>query len=792
MLYTWLSTVLYISINSVCLESFFTQPLPSQTSSDDILFQAIPNYLARLFEAYRQIQFTTEQQPLNFYRVATCGPGADLISFPPRATGDSNSRFPRYISFVIQIRLRTLQGRTAPLIYCGLGVRRWLTYPLWLANNESPNRVPGSGVSIYAGNRFRWLDGEEQELSIIPIKLYRGGEAPYLHRALSQLIRDTNYLPSAVDIASNSLPGSWEGNPERMITAIAYHSRLGNHPCKPGVSPKDIGILNAHIAQHLPLRRAGDIVPIPITRSQRTSPQNREESNVVMHRPSVASRSLFMSRFPLETILILYLNPRTKNELVEEIRTVFKLNRELRVSETETPLGIMRTVEYASELGDLFRIKIQTLGGEELVKPLSLLDVDRIPDSRAIEAAKERVEFFKTVVPKPIGRSGAILEIFEEDDYEDNTDPYKASKIALMQMGYVNQRIHPLAAETEEEQEGDEARVRNAVTDLLSQAGVLPEQHFIREDDSVPEKMWLTCCLVIRHTSTTTWSELPSLVVVMVRANPFLGEVEFTTPALKKQNQGDRGWVSSWEIYNHLLTENWDSQLYEDSGEEDLSLEETADEERDQRLLNQFLANCLKDCLTTPINNESKPHVLFMMDGQNARSTFKWLQNPKLRCGEFPNALRRHIQLQDYQKRLHIVRCLTKGSTLETPPWNPIGRNPGSRHYGLYSWRNVGDDPDREIYLGLRKLLDSEQGVLKVNQSRLDSGKRSAGNPPLLEYDVVHSSFDTLTLIRFLERLRNRWAYFSGTTSLPFPFPYAKHARDYAISLKDEHFASPE
>jgi hypothetical protein len=33
-----------------------------------------------------------------------------------------------------------------------------------------------------------------------------------LHRALSKLIRDTNYLPSAVEIASSSLPGSWEGN----------------------------------------------------------------------------------------------------------------------------------------------------------------------------------------------------------------------------------------------------------------------------------------------------------------------------------------------------------------------------------------------------------------------------------------------------------------------------------------------------------------------------------------------------------------------------------------------------
>ena len=84
---------------------------------------------------------------------------------------------------------------------------------------------------------------------------------------------------------------------------------------------------------------------------------------------------------------------------------------------------------------------------------------------------------------------------------------------------------------------------------------------------------------------------------MVVRVNRFLA-VEFTTPCVKQQNQSNRGWVLSWE-YHLLLTENWDSQ-YEDYGEEDLNAEET--EERDERLLNQFLANCL----TTPISLDLK------------------------------------------------------------------------------------------------------------------------------------------------------------------------------------------
>jgi len=70
----------------------------------------------------------------------------------------------------------------------------------------------------------------------------------------------------------------------------------------------------------------------------------------------------------------------------------------------------------------------------------------------------------------------------------------------------------------------------------------------------------------VRRTSTTTWSGLPSLVVVIVRIN-FLAEVEFTTPSLKnsKTEVMRVGFIGNLQS---SLTENWDSQFYE-FGEED-------------------------------------------------------------------------------------------------------------------------------------------------------------------------------------------------------------------------------
>lgn len=58
--------------------------------------------------------------------------------------------------------------------------------------------------------------------------------------------------------------------------------------------------------------------------------------------------------------------------------------------------------------------------------------------------------------------------------------------------------------------------------------------------------------------------------------------------------------------------------------------------------------------------------------------------------------------------------------------------------------------------------------------------------PPLLEIAVVyHPEIESDQLADFVHNLRDRWPYFANQVSLPFPFPFATKAKEYAVGAKD-------
>ena len=69
------------------------------------------------------------------------------------------------------------------------------------------------------------------------------------------------------------------------------------------------------------------------------------------------------------------------------------------------------------------------------------------------------------------------------------------------------------------------------------------------------------------------------------------------------------------------------------------------------------------------------------------------------------------------------------------------------------------DDSQQNIYLSIRKALNTEQVVLKVAESRLDSGNKPAGNPKPLEIVIVYNSgIEQDILVKFVHNLRDRYA----------------------------------
>jgi hypothetical protein len=84
--------------------------------------------------------------------------------------------------------------------------------------------------------------------------------------------------------------------------------------------------------------------------------------------------------------------------------------------------------------------------------------------------------------------------------------------------------------------------------------------------------------------------------------------------------------------------------------------------------------------------------------------------------------------------------------------------------------------------------LNTKQGtrILQHQKSRLDSGSRQAGKARLLEIAIAHQpGIDCDKLAHFVHSLRSRWPYFANDVSLPFPFPFAIKAKEYAVSAKD-------
>lgn len=264
----------------------------------------------------------------------------------------------------------------------------------------------------------------------------------------------------------------------------------------------------------------------------------------------------------------------------------------------------------------------------------------------------------------------------------------------------------------------------------------------------------------------------------MVRVNPISGIIEVTTPSLFPT------WVSYPVGLKYLISEKWNPNSYADETTDDSNEEQSSsDKKREQQLLNNFVADCLRDCLNTPIDKDKLSRVLFMAEAQNARKMLMWLQNPKLPANDLPDELKRDMTPSEIS-RLWVVR-LRLADNGEVPVGIVKG-SPGSRTSGVFRWQNVCDDGGTEVYLGIRKPRTTEQDLLRQSQSRLDNGSRQAGNPRLLEMAVVRSpGIDSEKLAGFVHNLRYRWPYSADPVSLPLPFPFATLAKEYAVSAKD-------
>ena len=780
--------------------SLLEQP---KENHSEFRFQTIPDYIAKRFLENNTVKFQGEntEHQLEFYPVIRLNQGTELMSWPPyRISGSKKTEF-AYVSFVIYFSLQTVPRRKQPLIYHYLSLRTWISEPL-------EKGLPYKGATGFVGDNRRWLDGSRQPYSFIHLRMKEASRRVYWHRAISELlILNDSPLPDAEDVASQP-QYNWSNSneqPQGIQIAIAYDSRhIIDKPSLPGVSSRDLASLDAAIIdkinEGLPLKRVGEAVEVSNTyfpywgkvnpkKKDDKTPKKADDSTNPMHRPALAAPAVFNKKEnSLRTILIVWEHQRCRDELVQEICSRLYLTSPTEIQTYNTPGGVeVQESVYTAIYGS---ICIKTIHVGELTRNFEFNCPPRERQQRRVELLEERIQRIESYLPQTQELSGAIIEIKRKPIIPE-TDPKKALRIGAARANYLNQHITSITGRKKDTQEefvfrDGLSRVKSAVSDLFRQFAILPTPLINPEKDNIALHTWLTCFYVLRRTRQTTVSDKPSTVVLILRVNPVNGIVEVTTPNWFEDE--NKGWVPYPIAEQLFLDEKWEPDSdFEESSQESDNEEADKKKKQEQRQVDNFVSRCLQDCLNTPIGEEKNPQVLFMAEAQNARRLLTWLQNPyvPLSSGEFPSQLERDYQFTLSEKqRISIVRL--RESKQNEVPVTIVAKSPGNKVSGVFKWNNVCDNFQENIYLSIRKPLNTEQGLLRNSQSRLDDGNKPIGNPKPLEIVVIYNrGIEQNTFVKFIHNLRDRYPYFSNFNTLPFPFPLAIKTKEYAIGVRD-------
>ena len=772
----------------------------------DTRYSVLPDYLAKLFLENQPIPFRWhydkksnefQEKELTFYRVVRLQQGAELMSWPPTNTSCGSKEAP--VSFVIKFQLQTVPWRKEPIISHQLSLRRWLT--------KTVKYVPYKGMNVYIGDNRRWLNGKEQPFSFIPLKMKWNNESLQWHKVIQELSYfNDSRLPEPNELKLNP---QYKSNDSQtgIQTAIAYHSQYDRKSlCKAGVGTIDLASLDEAIKERLPLRRVGEGVKVSTTfkslwklekkkrdqsterrgngnrrKEEKKGPKSPEESDTPMVRPTIAQQAFRECKNTPDTILILYDTQSCRDKLIQEMGNLLSWSPQGEPTEYTTPGGGTGEEQiYQGDFGSLC-IKTQHVGD-------TTNQLDLNSNNNRVAAINERVNNIRQFVPEvPQDKLwGALVEIPPKNKKKPNQDPKLALRIGLMKAGYANQHLYGL--EDGKKKDNDTHLVQRAILDLFRQFGVLPKPK--EEIDGIDPHIWLTCFYVIRRTKKTTSNNQSLTVVLMVRVHPITAKVEVTLSSGCKEKIT---WLSYPKALKHLLNERWDPDSVADEiapeGDEETNSNE---KQKEQNACNQFVTECLRDCLYTPIDKENQPRVLFMVSAQNARKLLPWLQNPNV-PNDFPNFMQNIPKSK--RNRLWLVRV--RDNTNDEVPVNRVQtkevKNFGGRTSGVFCWENICDNEEKEIFLSLREGLDTEQNLLRTSESRLENGSKEAGSRPILEIAILHNpEIEAERLACFVHSLRKRWPYFSSYVSLPFPFPFAKKAKEYAVSAQDEPEDEPE
>jgi hypothetical protein len=748
------------------------------------LFRLLPEVLAERIALLAPYEHDGVR--ISFRRVAIDGQahGAELMSWPPlpyetKAKEKDDDARAWYYCGVIRISVRTAPFSPIPRVHLGVGIRRWVSGPLWmparrgvsvylLADNPlvpdglTPKRFAVAKlVWDYHSGKTRWAQGGPEGMLV----------------RLSAL----DNLPPADVLAKE--PEAWISGKDGLTAAVAYHTMMGWHPVGAGVMPSERRRLVEWAAQAL----EPDFKPVDALRRTEITPQNPMrvlERNLPVPREAEADERAAIAAVNQQKDLRNAEQRRARVALAVGVRGLTalllyqtKAMRDQLVAAAEDSLGLSpHRVEagpstWSWRAPDLVvRIHAHRLG--TLGEPLGGDEAPRRGEEQDAAIAQRRTEVAAALAQLTATTPDPAQIVFVELDGKQRfrkrtSDPKFAIRLGCVDGGMVSQFLQP---PDQDARDKDDSAFRAAAAwaDGLRQIGVrfVPEHTL---GDAIPQNLnQVASWMVKRHAGPTNRSQFTPVAVLIKPGQPsIMGRIA-----------GMSGWVPYPELLKNLAGT--------------LPAEELKTKEQQITAAAVFIRTTLYGLRAAP--------TLVVTHAQNTRYRWPWLQNPGLVADRIQLGSAPLQRITLYNRQLRIARVATGDRDETAEWWAPKPNQAAGFAKNLWLPANA-DETNRVFYSTTDKASTHKLSVdaTKLTPHRIGDGDpkidadKNAWNPDLLEFTMVGLQPKDVAeqWAMYLHQQRFSDDYRDGL-ALPLILHLAQLASHYALPHEDVELLSVE
>ena len=731
-----------------------------------------------------QAEFPWGRHSLSFKRVPLSPGqhGVELISWPPLEENVKGQIWP--YSVLLTLTLQTVPFQEFPVLHCDIGIRRWAGPKVFLTKNAE--------TSVYLLDQVPWIKGLQQNrcFQVAPIRWGYVPENPETGEVGgSRLVwgSDLVHLLDDLHVGKKILPDPHElaNDPSRFLprtserlsdpsAAIVYRTGLKPlHEVGTGLMPRD----RRHFAEEIAAilqpeftfvpsyeRReyAVFIPPNPFFKEKKKKSKHTAEleSEGVFAGTSIERLKAMAATVSHLTLIIYYQTEEVRQALCIAIEELLGYPASLASNSIWSSQGVTITVESRrlGSLGEKLSVKDGSYATryERQREAMNARATD-IMDDKRIEFATECV--------------GILIELDDEDKFEDDNDPKYALRIGFGRKGYHTQFITPQPDDTKlpERKKSQldtqlKERARSSVRDLLRQFGVIgllpaittKSRKTKQELDqlSIPQSLHYLGIWIAKQSSKTSPTHIDIDLPVFVHMASDSWGIEVLIP----------GW-SDWLPYSQAQL-----ALLNQPINRTLRTEEIC----------QFLLETLDRCLP------NFGDTLLFCHAQNLRGIWKWLGNEQI-TKTLPKDLKQH-------ERLRIVRLRTGDH--EIPEWYAQNDQAYGFASGIFA---IGDSSHvfasvREKPLTMKKL--SKEASKAFSQTKPNKKTQQmetydprpdvrAWNPGICEITIsCERPEDALMCAIVTNELRYHCAsHFHSPTVYPIPLHLASLLNEYLLPL---------